>query len=223
MKAVIFDMDGVISNTVPIQYEINRRIASKLGFMLNRQENQDLQGLSRRDTLEKLVEKSGKQLSHDEIDRLSDERNKEYLTVISTLTKADILPGMESFIEELYKRKIPMAVASASRNAPKVLHQLGLLERFDHVVDVSKLRRGKPDPEIFLTAAKALGVNDSQCVAIEDGEAGLTAILQTNMFSVGIGAHEAMKQADLYLKETAELTFETLTAALLSHQLTIKI
>ncbi|WP_157800922.1 beta-phosphoglucomutase [Bacillus solitudinis] len=214
IKAVIFDMDGVISNTVPIQYKINKRIAERLGFQLTEEENQKLQGLSRQDTLRKLVETSGKQLSRLEINNLSEQRNREYQDIIKTLTNADILPGIHTFIEDLYSRQIAMAVASASRNATLVLQQLGILERFGHVVDVSRLERGKPDPEIFQTAAQKLGMKESECIAIEDGEAGLSGILQTSMFSIGIGEHEAMKQAHLHLKSTKELTYRRVGEAI---------
>ncbi|GAE37573.1 beta-phosphoglucomutase [Halalkalibacter akibai] len=222
MKAVIFDMDGVISNTVPIQYETNLRLAKTLNISFSREWNQSLQGLSRRKTVEAMIEASSSTFTEDEVDEICNKKNYHYRELISQLTPRDAQPGIREFIQELANHKIPMVIASASQNASFVLSKLELLSFFQGVVDVTTLKRGKPDPEIFLKAADIVGVAPAECIALEDGEAGLTAILQTEMFSVGIGIEPFMKNADYYVESTSKLTLDGLEAVLNKHQRTIR-
>lgn len=214
IKAVIFDMDGVISNTVSLHYETNLRLANQLEVDFSHEWNQALQGLSRRKTVDALIEHSAYTFSEEEIHEICNKKNKHYQELIAKLTAEDAQPGIRRFIEELADRDIPMIVASASQNASLVLTKLELIDYFQGVVDVTRLKRGKPDPEIFLKAAEHVNVYPFECVAIEDGEPGLTAILQTEMFSVGVGLEPFLKRADLYLESTGKLTIESLEAAL---------
>jgi beta-phosphoglucomutase len=221
MKAIIFDMDGVISNTVHLHYIVNKKVADQLGIPYSQEWNQQLQGLSRRDTVQAIIKKSAVTLSEQEFDKLCERKNSHYKELIDTLTTDDAQPGIRSFIESLTKHEIPMVIASASRNARHVLTRLELVDYFKGIVDVTTLKRGKPDPEIFLKAAELVGVDPSACVAIEDGEAGLKGIMETAMFSVGVGAEPALIKADFYLPTTKELTVELLETALNKHQKTL--
>ncbi|WP_227936969.1 beta-phosphoglucomutase [Alkalihalobacillus deserti] len=214
MKAVIFDMDGVISNTVPLHYETNLRVASSLDVDFSHDWNQALQGLSRRKTVGAIIERSSYTFTEEEIAEICEQKNKHYQEMISQLTAEDAQPGIRHFIKQLAERQIPMVVASASQNASLVLTRLELIDFFQGVVDVTKLKRGKPDPEIFLRAAEHIDVYPSACVAIEDGEAGLAAVLQTDMFSVGVGHEPFLSKANFYLDSTMKLTVESLEAAL---------
>ncbi|WP_332692211.1 beta-phosphoglucomutase [Halalkalibacter lacteus] len=221
MKAVIFDMDGVISNTVHLHYIVNKKVADQLGISYSQEWNQQLQGLSRRDTVQSITRQSAVTLSEQEFDQLCEQKNSHYKGLIDTLTVEDVQPGIRLFIEKLKKHEIPMVIASASRNARRVLTRLELVDYFKGIVDVTTLKRGKPDPEIFIKAAELVDVNPSACVAIEDGEAGLKGIMETEMFSVGVGAEPALTKADLYLPSTQELTVESLETALNKQQKTL--
>lgn len=212
-EAVIFDMDGVIADTVGLHYEANQHIAKKLSVTFSEEMNQSLQGLSREKTVRAICDLTGEEVSDEQVKQLSELRNEQYQRLIAELTPADALPGIYSFIRELKEKKISIALASASTNAPRVLSRLQLIDAFDVIVDVQKVRRGKPDPEIFLTAAQLLGVSSNRCVAIEDGEAGLTGILQTEMFAVGVGTHLAMKKAHWQVASTEELSLKSLINA----------
>ncbi|WP_052144843.1 beta-phosphoglucomutase [Halalkalibacter okhensis] len=214
IKAVIFDMDGVISNTVHLHYIVNKKVADRLGIAFNEEWNQKLQGLSRRATVQAIVEKSGVSLSDEEFESCCEIKNSHYIQLINELTEKDTQPGIRSFIKELKESGVTMVVASASQNASRVLTRLELLPYFAGVVDVTKLTRGKPDPEIFLKAAEMVHVSPTDCVAIEDGEAGLTGILQTEMFSVGVGSEPSLVRADLTLPSTEDLTIQVLEKAL---------
>ncbi|WP_332632506.1 beta-phosphoglucomutase [Halalkalibacter flavus] len=221
IKAVIFDMDGVISNTVHLHYHVNKKVADRLGISFSEEWNQKLQGLSRRATVQAIVDKSGVNLSDDEFEQCCETKNSHYIELINQLTDKDAKPGIRSFIEDLRGIGMTMVVASASQNASRVLSRLQLLDYFSGVVDVTKLTRGKPDPEIFLKAAEMVDVSPSECVAIEDGEAGLTGILQTEMFSVGVGSEPSLIRADLTLSQTEELTVEVLEKALNKQEKTL--
>ncbi|MBP3952734.1 beta-phosphoglucomutase [Bacillus suaedae] len=221
INAVIFDMDGVISNTVPLHFEVNKKVADEVEIAYTTEWNQQLQGLSRRETVKQIVEKSGKQLTIEEFDQLCEKKNTYYRTLLESLTVSDAQPGMPSFIKSLYEMGMPMVVASASQNASFVLSQLDLLQYFKAVVDVTKLKKGKPDPEIFLKAASLAGVNSDECVAIEDGEPGLTGILQTDMYSVGIGQEEHLKRANAHFLSTQELTIPSLESKLNEKNMTL--
>ncbi|WP_062051435.1 HAD hydrolase-like protein [Bacillus sp. JCM 19034] len=149
IKAVIFDMDGVISNTIPLHYIVNKRVAEQLGIEYSHEWNMNMQGLSRSDTVKEIVKASGKTLTELEFDVLCEQKNKHYRALLEDLTEEDAQPGIRSFIEQLNDLGLPLVVASASRNAPFVLSQLKLKHFFKAIVDVTTLERGKPDPEIF--------------------------------------------------------------------------
>ncbi|WP_110112691.1 beta-phosphoglucomutase [Bacillus sp. CGMCC 1.16541] len=206
MKAVIFDLDGVIADTVHLYYLANKRIADEVGVAFTKEWNQQLQGISRKETIEAFIRQSSQFYTEEEKVQLGEKKNAFYQESIQQLTPKDCLPGIRELLASLQKEGIKTAVASSSSNAQAVLHKLELSTLFDHVVDVKTIKYGKPHPEIFLTAAASLNVKPRDCVAIEDGEAGLQAIQQTDMFSIGVGAHEAMEHADWHVESTTELT-----------------
>jgi HAD superfamily hydrolase (TIGR01509 family) len=126
------------------------------------------------------------------------------------MTRADILPGIQSFLQQCRERGIRLAVASASRNAPQILRLLQLDTYFDYVADAAAVPRAKPFPDVFLTCSEALGVPPEECVGIEDAQAGIQAIHAAGMRSVGIGLPAQPPAPDVPLASTAELQLETL-------------
>ncbi|MFP7485583.1 beta-phosphoglucomutase [Priestia filamentosa] len=210
IQAVIFDFDGVIVDTVPLYYKATKVIADKLGVTFTAEMNQRLQGVNRKQTIMTLLKDSTRPYSEQEVYELGEQKNEEYKKLIQNLDGKVVRPGIQLLLEELKKRGIPTAVASSSSNAPYLIEKIGLSSYFDHIVDVKKVKKGKPNPEIFLTAASQLQIPPQDCIAIEDGRAGLEGIQKANMFSVGVGEDEMMKNADLYVEKTEELTFEKL-------------
>ncbi|QST01295.1 beta-phosphoglucomutase [Pontibacillus sp. ALD_SL1] len=211
-KAVIFDLDGVIVNTVPLYHKATLPVADKLGISFTEEDNLAYQGRPRMELVQMLVERSNQSFSHEEMIELGEWRNRNYQQLIAQLTEDDLMPGMKAFIQDLANESIPMALASASSNADFVLHQLGLFSYFDVIMDPKALKNGKPHPEIFVTAADRLGVAYKDCVAIEDGEAGLEAILSTQMFSIGVGTSSYLSAADWTISQTSFLTLEKVRA-----------
>lgn len=207
IEAVIFDLDGVIADTVELYYIATKRVADEIGVPFDRQLNQKLQGMSRQVMVEALLGETAHEWTEEEKRALGDRRGQYYRELIEQLSPSDVLPGMWDLLCDIQRDGVPMALASSSSNARIVVERLGVRPFFDVIVDVKTIARMKPDPEIFLTAAKELYVDPSHCIAIEDGEAGMKAIKQTNMFSVGIGAHLAPLSPDWLVQQTTQLTW----------------
>ncbi|GIW50320.1 MAG: beta-phosphoglucomutase [Anoxybacillus sp.] len=207
IEAVIFDLDGVIADTVELYYIATKRVADEIGVPFDRQLNQKLQGMSRQAMVEALLGETAHEWTEEEKRALGDRRGQYYRELIEQLSPNDVLPGMMGLLCDIQRDGVPMALASSSSNARTVVERLGVRSFFDVIVDVKTITRMKPDPEIFLTAAKELHVNPSCCIAIEDGEAGMKAIKRTNMFSVGIGVHLAPLSPDWLVPRTTHLTW----------------
>ncbi|WP_461201582.1 beta-phosphoglucomutase [Anoxybacillus sp. TBDG-1] len=210
IEGVIFDLDGVIADTVELYYIATKRVADEIGVPFDRQLNQKLQGMSRQAMVEALLGETAHEWTEEEKRALGDRRGQYYRELIEQLSPSDVLPGMIDLLRDIQRDGVPMALASSSSNARIVVERLGVRSFFDVIVDVKTIARMKPDPEIFLTAATQLCVDPSHCVAIEDGEAGMKAIKQTNMFSVGIGVHLASLSPDWLVQRTTQLTWDEL-------------
>jgi len=209
-KALIFDLDGVITDTAEFHFLAWEKLARELGVSIDRQFNEQLKGISRMESLECILKlaPSMRSLSYEERLKLANQKNEHYLELIDLINSAYILPGIERLLKKTRDQHIKIALGSASKNAFKVLDKLGLTNYFDYVVDASKVTKGKPDPETFKTAADFLSVPYSECIGLEDSAAGVEAINKANMFSVGVGAFEHLSHADYLVGNTSELIFE---------------
>ena len=203
-RGVIFDLDGVITDTARYHYLAWKKLADELGIYFDEVINERLKGVSRLQSLEIILEKSDKKYSQEEKEYYANKKNEYYKEMIKRITPEDLLPGVERFIEELKKRGIKIAIASVSTNAFTVVENLKIRDQFDYIVDANEIKHGKPDPEIFLNAAKHLGIPPEKCIGIEDSAAGITAIKKAGMFAVGVGNPETVKEADLILKDLSE-------------------
>ncbi|PLC14285.1 beta-phosphoglucomutase [Bacillus paralicheniformis] len=212
MKAVIFDLDGVITDTAEHHYLAWKHTAEQIGIEIDRSFNERLKGIDRERSLNTILIHGGAAGTYREAEKqeIMRRKNQYYQQLIQNLTPHDLLPGIAGLFAELKRENVSIALASSSRNAPAILQRLGLMDEFRAVVDPAALARGKPDPEIFLTAAALLGVPPSQCAAIEDAEAGIAAIKSAGMFAVGVGDETSLSGADLIVPDTNELTFELL-------------
>lgn len=210
MKAFIFDLDGVITDSAEYHYLAWKALGEDLGISFDRAFNEILKGVSRTESLERILRLGGREndFSAEEKELLANKKNEHYVSLISKITSADILPGIEMFLEELKEAGYKIGMASASKNAQMVTSQLGLLELFDHIVDAATVIHSKPHPEVFLKAAEALRVDPKDCVGIEDAIAGITAIHEAGMFAVGIGDSNVLTEADIVFEDTAYLTLE---------------
>ncbi|MCL6574349.1 MAG: beta-phosphoglucomutase [Bacillus sp. (in: Bacteria)] len=214
LKAVIFDLDGVITDTAEYHYLAWKTIANELDISFSREFNEDLKGISRTDSLEKILLLSGKErdFTLEQKLTLTEKKNAHYCRLIEGITPADILPGIKELILSIKLKGLKLGLASVSKNALTVLNRLELTQYFDTVVDAQAIQRGKPNPEIFLTAAKQLDVEPLACLGIEDAIAGIEAIKDAGMFAVGIGNQDTLAKADLVYASTAKLTLAEISS-----------
>jgi len=206
IKACIFDLDGVVVDTAKYHYLAWKRLASELGFEFHEKDNERLKGISRIDSLNILLEIGGVTLSENEKMFLAVRKNQWYLEYIAKMTPDEILPGVREFIEELKGNGIKVGLGSASKNAVLILNQLGIIHLFETIVDGTKVSNAKPDPEIFLLAAKDLKVIPGQSVVFEDAEAGIEAAIRGGFKCVGIGNHSVLHKASIVVPNFIGMT-----------------
>ena len=209
-EAVIFDLDGVITDTAEYHYLAWKQLGEDLGIPFDREFNETLKGVSRMDSLERILELGNRQndFTLEEKEELATKKNDHYVTLIKDVSPKDVLPGIEQFLKDLRASGYKIAMASASKNAFAVTDSLGLNDYFDHIVDAAKVVNSKPDPEVFLKAAEAVGVAPDKCIGVEDAVAGVMAINAAGMYAIAIGTDEGLNHAKIVLNSTEELTID---------------
>lgn len=212
IRGFILDLDGVISNTSVLHSQAWQQIAHKVETPWHPKLAEELKGVGRMDSLNLILRRGRRRVKYSLEDKviLTEEKNKLYIELVNKMTPDDILPGIKAFLDSLKANHYPIALASASRNAPLVLEKLQLTDYFDQIVDPAKLRKGKPDPEIFATGAKLLGLLPEECIGIEDSAVGITAINAAGETSIGIGARHVLRDAHINFADTRDLTLENI-------------
>lgn len=215
LQAFIFDLDGVITDTAEYHYLAWKALGEDLGIPFTREFNEELKGVSRMDSLEKILTLGQKQNDFSEQEKvaLATKKNEHYVRLIENITPDDILPGIKELFAEIKEKGYKLGLASVSKNAFTVMESLKLRNEFDVIVDAATIAKGKPDPEIFLTAAKLLHVEPSACIGIEDAAAGVESIKGAGMFAVGVGSKESLAKADIIYSSTAELSLPEILKA----------
>lgn len=201
----IFDLDGVIVDTAKYHYQAWKKLAAQLGFEFTEAHNELFKGVSRVRCLEILLEIGGLTVSKEQFDTWLIEKNEDYLNYIEKMDASEILPGVEEILRYLKENNIPMALGSASKNAVPILEKVNLRNYFDAIVDGNNVTKAKPDPEVFLLAAKQLGVAPEHCVVFEDAVAGIGAANAAGMTSIGIGEKEVLAEADHNVDQFKEI------------------
>ena len=186
-KAVIFDLDGVICHTDKYHYMAWKQIADEIGIPFDENTNNRLRGVSRRESFDIILEVSGANLSSEKKRSYIDKKNSIYVEYLKTMTPNDISEEVRHTLNEVRQRGVLTAIGSSSKNARLILRQTGLEEMFDAVSDGINISKSKPDPEVFLEAARFLGTESSCCLVIEDAVSGVQAALAANMDCAAIG------------------------------------
>ncbi|MFD2612428.1 beta-phosphoglucomutase [Paenibacillus gansuensis] len=209
VEAVIFDLDGVITDTAAYHYEAWKELGESIGIAIDEEFNEQLKGVSRMESLERLLRHGNRQddFTEQEKEKLATRKNEQYKRLIKRVTPDDILPGIKQLLVDIRQDGIKIGMASASKNAFEVVGSLKIAEYFDYIVDSSTVSKGKPDPEIFLKAAEALQVPSSRCIGVEDAEAGIEAIQGAGMFAVGVGKPQLLGKADYLVENTSLLSW----------------
>ncbi len=197
MQAGLFDLDGVIVDTAKYHYRAWRELANGLGFDVTEAQNERLKGISRMESLEVILGIGGVAIGAAEKDRLATVKNARYVEMVQQIDPSEILPGAKEYLLALRARGVKVGLGSASKNADIILRNLGIRPLFDAVIDGNQVSRSKPDPEVFLLGARALGVAPAACVVYEDAAAGVEAAKAGGMRAVGIGRAENLPNADI--------------------------
>jgi beta-phosphoglucomutase len=208
VKAIIFDLDGVIVDTARYHYLAWKRLAEELGFGFSLEQNERLKGVSRMTSLKILLEIGGLKKTMKEEELLARKKNEWYVDYINKLTPGDILPGAFDLLYQLQQRKILIGMGSASKNARNILLHIGLLSFFNCIVDGFKVSNAKPDPEVFLLAAAELSVEPGQCIVFEDAVAGVEAAHRAGMKCVGVGHPQILSAADWVVPNLVDFDIE---------------
>jgi beta-phosphoglucomutase len=210
IKACIFDLDGVIVDTAHYHFLAWKRLANELGIDLTEEHNERLKGVSRMHSLEIILDIGKISLSAHEKENLANKKNSWFVDFVERMAPEEIFPGVRQLIRQLKAKGILVGLASSSKNAKTVIQLLQIQNDFDAVVDGTMITHSKPHPEIFLLAAKKLGVLPEDCLVFEDAEAGVEAALAAGMKCIGIGSKEQLGKADRVIGKTGEFTLATL-------------
>jgi beta-phosphoglucomutase len=187
-----------------------KELADELEIPFDEEYNEKLKGVSRMDSLELILRNGNKQdtFTRAEKERLADKKNENYKELIQRITPDDVLPGVKELLVDLKDKDVKTCVCSVSKNAFYIVDKLELNEYFDHVVDAEKIHNAKPAPDIFAVGAYVLGAKPEECVGVEDAKAGIESIKKAGIKAVGVGSKDQMKNADLILGGTSELSME---------------
>ncbi len=197
IKGILFDLDGVLVDTAKYHFQAWSALAASLGFSFSEEDNERLKGVSRRASLEILLSIGNITMTEEEMEEAMVRKNSEYVELIGKTTPDEILPGALELLKELKEAGIKTALGSASKNAPLILNNTGLIDHLDAVVDGNRTSKAKPDPEVFLLGASDLGLEPEECVVFEDAAAGVEAGIKGGMRTVGIGSPEQLGAADV--------------------------
>ncbi len=197
LKGFIFDLDGVLVDTARFHYLAWKRLAQEaFDFELTPELNEQFKGVNRVACMNLLCQWTGAELSPQAFQTLTDQKNSWYVEYVERMTPEDVLPGAVEFVKECRATGLKCAIGSASKNCALVLVRTGLTPLFDTVSDGTVVTRAKPDPEVFLIAAKMLGLPPSECAVFEDAQAGIDAAKAGGMKAVGICATGALAGCD---------------------------
>lgn len=207
IKGIIFDLDGVLVSTDEMHYLAWKRLADELeitGF--NREDNRRQRGVSRMASLEVVLEKSDKTYTEEEKAELAERKNGYYLELLKDMDNSAVLTGVTDALEVLKRKNLLLAVGSASKNAPLILEKTGLLPFLNQVSCGLDTTKSKPDPEVFLVAARKLQLDPAQCLVVEDSAAGIEAAKAGGMRSLGVGPFFDALGADFAAPSLGEVT-----------------
>ena len=215
IRGFIFNLDGVIVDTAKYHYVAWRRLANQLGFDFSAEQHEELRGLSRMASLERILEWGDIYMTEAEKLHWSDVKNNWYVELISNLKPGDVLPGVLYFMRQVREAGMKVALASASKSARQVLRSTMLETYFDAIIDGNSTRKAIPDPECFILAAQAIGLHPPECVVFEDAALGVAAALAGGFHVVGIGKPEYLSKAHLVIPGFENQTYSGLMASLL--------
>jgi len=212
IRAFIFDLDGVLTDTAEYHYRGWKRLADELGVLFTREDNESLRGIPRLASLRLILK--GREYPEDEIQEMMERKNRYYLEFIKDIAPRDVLAGARELLGEIRAAGLRSALGSASKNAREVVERLGIAELLDAISDGNSVEFQKPAPDLFLHAAAQLGLSPSECIVVEDAAAGIEAAQTGGFRSVGLGPRERVGAADIVFPSLATVHLAGLLYAL---------
>lgn len=216
IKAFIFDLDGVLTDTAEYHYQAWQRLADEEGIPFSREENENLRGISRRDSLEYMLSSAARQATEEQIQEMMERKNRYYRELIKGMGASDLLPGAAELLEETRQAGFRIGVASVSKNARDVIASLEFEPLVDAISDGYSVGHHKPAPDLFLHAAQQLDTPPGQCVVVEDAASGIEAAQAAGMWSVGLGPVERVGEAQVTFPSLAEVRLADILTGLMS-------
>jgi beta-phosphoglucomutase len=195
-KACLFDLDGVLVDTAIYHFQAWKNLGKQFGYELTEEQNEELKGVSRVESLNKILAWADYTATQEEKAAWLIEKNEDYLRLISNMNPGEILPGVLEFLEQIKALGYKIALGSASKNAEIILEKTKLISWFDLIIDGNKVSQSKPDPEVFLKGAEGLGLAPESCIVFEDAQAGVEAAKAGQMKAIGIGEASTLFLAD---------------------------
>jgi len=211
IRAFIFDLDGVITDTAEYHFRGWKRLADEEGLSFTREDNEHLRGIPRRESLMLILRDHV--YPEEKIQEMMERKNSYYLELIKEISPRDLLPGARELLEEIRAAGLKNALGSASKNAGEVIERLGIHSLFDAISDGHSVERQKPAPDLFLHAAQQLGLSPDECIVVEDAAAGIEAARAGHFRSVGLGPDERVGKADVIFPSLAGVHLSDLLKA----------
>jgi beta-phosphoglucomutase len=200
-KAFIFDLDGVIVDTAKYHFLAWQKLANQLGINFTHKHNEELKGVSRVRSLDLILALGNITASQEDKNKWLIQKNEDYLSYLVDMDEREILPGVVKVLEYLKKNNQAIALGSASKNARPILEKTNIMHFFDAIVDGNDVSNAKPDPEVFLQAARKLGITNQNAIVFEDSVAGIQAANSAKMISIGIGDSSVLYEAKYNFKD----------------------
>jgi len=208
--ACIFDLDGVLVDTAVYHYQAWKKLANSLGFDFSHEQNEQLKGVNRMRSLDKILAWGGVEKNQDEKEELAALKNTWYVDMISKMSASEVLPGSLELLEALHAKGIKIALGSASKNSGLILERTNLTHFFDAIVDGNAVTTSKPDPEVFVKGAELLKAAAEDCIVFEDASAGVEAAIAAHMAVVGVGEEKNLPGADMFVKDLSGVSVQQL-------------
>lgn len=213
VKGVIFDLDGVLTDTAEDHYHAWQALADRHGLAFDRETNHQLKGVDRAGSLRLILDHAGADVDPAAFDAMLAEKNELYRARLADYSPANLFPGVRDLFAACRAAGLKIGLASASRNAPDVVRLLGIAEEFDFIADAGAVPNAKPAPDIFLACAAGMGLSGEDCIGVEDARAGVSAIHAAGMVAIGVGSEEALPDADLHVPAIGDLTLGQILSA----------
>ena len=207
----LFDLDGVIVDTAKFHFLAWKKIAKNIGYELTHEDNEQLKGVSRQDSLNIILDLANVSIDLEVFNHYLLQKNNDYLLLIQSLSPNDILPGISEALIFLKERRIKIGLGSASKNAKIILQKLQLMDYFEVIIDGNIVIKGKPDPEVFLKGCSALNVPKDRCIVFEDAFAGILAAKEAGMTAVALGDKKFFSNADFCFSDFTQLNIKVLS------------